>query len=369
MSNANQGRKQRLLQTCLTLLLGGLAAAGLGAAALLAVVIYLPQRLPSVGLSRPQAGLPLSGLAPARAPAQAATAAAWLISNYLPGLNDGAAQSTRVLGVATQAEQAQVTATATPSPTRTRTPFQPQTWTATPTPTPTPTETPTPTPTATSTSTPTPTPTETAVPTATLTAVPTNTLAPAPTGSLPEEASIQGVAGYAQALPLSCESRSAVDWARFFGKEIDELDFQYKLPFTQNPNTGFVGDPRAERGMIPPNAYGVHARPVAKLLRAYNVPAHAYQGMSWEALRAEIAAGRPVIAWVIGDVWTGYRSRVYTAPDGEKVTVAAFEHTVIVTGYSPSSVTVVDGNLRLSVPLEQFLGSWKTLGNMAIGIE
>ncbi len=251
----------------------------------------------------------------------------------------------------------------TARPTTTRTPFQPAENTPTPTPTFTPTPTATPTATATPTQTPTATPTQT--PTPTETPPPPS---PTPENLLPESAQVQGVIGYAQSLPLSCESRSAVDWARFFGVNIGELDFQYALPYTANPNTGFVGDPRHERGLIPPNSYGVHGPPVAALLRAYGLNAHSYSGLGFADLQKEIAAGRPVIAWVIGNVWAGY-GRSYTAPDGETVTVAPFEHTVIVTGYGPDSVTVVDGNLVYSTTTEQFLRSWEVLGFMAIIIE
>jgi uncharacterized protein YvpB len=239
----------------------------------------------------------------------------------------------------------------------TRTPFQPVTYT--PTRTITPTSTATPTPTATSTTTPTATPTPTFTPTST--PVPATAT---PSDGLPSETYISGVVGYSQALPLTCEARSAVDWARFFGISIRELDFQYALPVTDNPNTGFVGDPRNGRGQVPPASYGVYPPPVAALLRSYGVPAQSYAGYDWQDIRREIAAGRPVIAWVIGNVWSGYSGQVYTASDGETVVVAPYEHTVIVIGYSPNSVTVVDNELVYTVPLARFLDSWGVLGNL-----
>lgn len=238
-----------------------------------------------------------------------------------------------------------------------RTPFLPVTNTSTPTRTHTPTQTPTPTLEPTTTSTPTKTPTATLPP-------PT----PTPSDGLPDSAEISGVYGYAQSLPLSCESRSAVDWARYFDVEIGELDFQFGLPTSDNPNTGFVGSPRSTRGQIPPNPYGVHAAPVAALLRAYGLNAQSYSGLSFTDLRREIAAGEPVIVWVIGNVWDGY-GQSYTASDGETVTVAANEHTVILIGYNMDTVMVVDGALGYSTTLERFLASWGILGNMAVIME
>lgn len=243
--------------------------------------------------------------------------------------------------------------------TLTRTPFQPAPNTRTPTSTPT--STPTPTATATATATPTATPTQTSTSTSTP-VPPTET----PSDGLPAEAAVYGVYGYPQALPLSCEARSAVDWAGFFGVSIHELDFQSGLPVSDNPNTGFVGSPRGERGRLPPASYGVHAPPVADLLRTYGVNAQSITGFEWKEVRREIAAGRPVIAWVIGNVWTGYNGQSYTAADGETVTVVPYEHTVIVTGYTPSLVTVVDNDLVYSVSVERFLSSWSVLGNMVV---
>jgi uncharacterized protein YvpB len=238
---------------------------------------------------------------------------------------------------------------------------------------------PSPTPFQPKTNTPQPTHTLTLSPTASLTSTPTITFTPPPTNTLvppsetpsdriPESAAINGVTGYNQTLPLSCESRSAVDWARFFNSDITELDFQYGLPFTDNPNTGFVGDPRQDLGRIPPNDYGVHAAPIAAHLRAYGLNAQSYTGFTFDDLRGEISAGQPVIVWVIGHVWRG-SGVMYSAPDGEVLTVSPYEHTVIVTGYTPDSVIVVDGELIYSVEMGRFLDSWSVLGNMVVVME
>lgn len=238
--------------------------------------------------------------------------------------------------------------TATPS----RTPFRPATYTPTPTNTPTPTRTPTPTatPTQTPTSTPTSTPTQPPPPTA---------------PPIPDEASTAKLTGHAQTLGLSCESRSASDWAAFFGVSIPELEFLGGLPKSDNPEVGFVGNPAGTAGAIPPGPYGVHAAPVGRLLRAYGLPAEDKRGMSFDALRREIAQGQPVIVWVIGGVQNGYGVD-YTASDGQTMKVAAYEHTVIVVGYTQSTVTVVDNWLQYSVSVSQFQASWGVLGNQAV---
>ena len=164
---------------------------------------------------------------------------------------------------------------------------------------------------------------------------------------------------------MSCESRSAVDWAHFFGVNIGELEFLGGLPVSDNPEIGFVGNPAGIAGSIPPGPYGVHAAPVGRLLRAYGLPADDKRGFSFDELRAEIAQGQPVIVWVIGDVQAGYGVD-YTASDGQTMKVAAYEHTVIVVGYTATTVTVVNNYLQYSVSKERFLNSWSVLGNQAV---
>ena len=231
------------------------------------------------------------------------------------------------------------TATATPTPTHTATPVTPS-----PTSTRTPTVTPTPI-----------TPLYT----------PVSFNSPA---TLPVEASISGIVGHRQSLPLSCEARTAVDWAAFFGVEINERQFQRQLPRSDNPDKGFVGDANGDWGQIPPKSYGVHAAPVAGLLREYGLDAVARYGMSWDDLLKEIAAGRPVIVWVIGHVDPG-PGFTYIDHDGQQVIVAPYEHTVMVIGYKTipeNTVTILDRTRIYERSWEKFMRSWSVLGYMAI---
>lgn len=242
----------------------------------------------------------------------------------------------------------------------TASPFQPlPTNTITPTPTVTATPTHTATPTATTTA------TETEVPTATNTQIPTKT--PRPTQPvIPYDSVILGnISGQPQSYPLSCESRSAVDWARYFGAHISETDFLNNLPSSDDPNRGFVGNVNDFGGQIPPNSYGVHAEPVAALLRDYGVPATAVTSMSADAIRNEIDSGHPIIAWVIVGTIPGY-GEYYTTRDGNSVLVARNEHTVIVFGYDPTGVTILDGGMVYWRSWDVFMASFGALNNMAV---
>ena len=185
--------------------------------------------------------------------------------------------------------------------------------------------------------------------------------------SIPAKAYIRGVIGHAQRFSLSCESRSAVDWAAFWGVSIGEAKFLKKLPRSDNPDLGFVGNPNDIWGSIPPYSYGVHAEPVAALLRSYGLQAEPRKGLDWDDLRSEIAAGHPAIVWVIGQMWPGSPRR-YIDSQGRTTKVAPFEHSMILIGYSPSTVNVVDAysGLEQVYPLQAFLTSWSSLGNMAV---
>lgn len=192
-------------------------------------------------------------------------------------------------------------------------------------------------------------------------------VAPAPASDppLPVEARITSIGGRKQQYALSCEARSAADWAAFFGFSVDEDEFLHRLPASDNPDFGFVGDVNGQWGQTPPNAYGVHAGPVAFLLRRYGMNAHAYKGLTWDHLRAQVAAGRPVIVWVVGHVERG-KAVEYAAADGRTTIVARYEHTVIVIGYTADTVTILDGSKIYTRPLSTFLDSWAVLGHMAI---
>jgi len=216
---------------------------------------------------------------------------------------------------------------------------------------------------------PTPQPSATLRPSSTTvpspTPIPSFTKAPTAT-PIPESFYIHGVTSFRQSYAISCESRTAVDWADFFGVQIFESDFQFGLPLSDNPDKGFVGDVHDPWGQVPPFSYGVHAAPVATLLKeAYGLPAQAAKNFSLENLKHEIASGQPVIAWVIGNMVGGVPSE-YTDKEGNKVIVAAYEHTVIVTGYGKDHIRYLNNSKFYQVPVETFMNSWVVLGNMVV---
>ena len=194
---------------------------------------------------------------------------------------------------------------------------------------------------------------------------PSRTPTSAATPTLPPQARLWNVVGFPQALPLSCEAHIAVVLASHYGVVINEIEFFKRLPVSDNPEAGFVGDVYGSWGQIPPDAYGIHAEPVAALMRQYNVPATAWKGLTLDDLRSEIAAGRPVGIWVTGHTAPGEPIE-YITPNGDKVIVARYEHTVVVIGYTHDSFLILDGADTYYRSIEQFTKSWSVLGNMAI---
>ena len=201
-------------------------------------------------------------------------------------------------------------------------------------------------------------PSATAFPTQTQT---DTTLAP----ELPATFYITDITGHKQYFGIGCEASAAVDWAHYFGLTIDEKEFQSELPVSDNPDVGFVGDVNGSWGNIPPYDYGVHAAPVAELLREYGLKAQGEKGFTLDQLRASIAQGKPVIAWVVGNVTFGTPVE-YTDSEGRIVIVAAYEHVVIVTGYGTQSIRYLNNGETYEVSNTLFLDSWGTLGNMAV---
>ena len=187
---------------------------------------------------------------------------------------------------------------------------------------------------------------------------------------IPEEAFIDGFIGYAQQHTLTCEARSAADLAGFWGITITEDQMFDKFPKSENPEEGFVGNPDDYWGNIPPYSYGVHATPVAKALRKLGLSAKKGRNLEWDTLRSEIAAGHPVIVWIVGQMWAG-EPVLYTSADGSQTLTARFEHTMVLTGYTASQVQVLDSysGYSLTYSLASFLQSWKVLGNQAVIVQ
>jgi uncharacterized protein YvpB len=190
-----------------------------------------------------------------------------------------------------------------------------------------------------------------------------------PGSEFPESHYIWNILGHHQYFPIGCEASAADDWAKYFGVEINEFAFQVRLPISDNPELGFVGDVNGPWGQVPPYAYGVHAGPVADLLRDYyGMKAVAKKGFTTSELKQQIADEKPVIAWVVANC-TWSEPFEYTDKAGNKVIAAPYEHVVIVTGYNEKTIRYMNNGKFFDIPTEYFERSWSVLGNMVIYLD
>jgi uncharacterized protein YvpB len=187
---------------------------------------------------------------------------------------------------------------------------------------------------------------------------------------LPPSAFVEGLIGHPQEHNLSCESRSATDLAAFWGLAFAEDDFFRRLPKSDNPHRGFLGDVDLPAGSMPPLGYGVYAGPIAANLRSFGFDARAEHEWSLEALQGELAAGLPVIIWATYDMQLP-DSMTWTSSDGETSVVVKWQHTFVAVGYDESGVYLVDAydGVTKFFSYDAFVPAWDQLGRMAVVME
>jgi uncharacterized protein YvpB len=175
------------------------------------------------------------------------------------------------------------------------------------------------------------------------------------------------LSGNAQSRRLTCESRSGADLLAAHGIAATERDVFERLPRSDNPDLGFVGDPDGEPHGLPPDPYGVHAEPMAAALRSLGLDARAEHGRDIEWLKSETREGRPVIAWVTGS-YSLARPVTLTDRTGRSFVAVRGEHTVLVIEVRGSDVVVVDpgSGRRAEVDAPDFVASWALLGHSAV---
>ncbi len=188
-------------------------------------------------------------------------------------------------------------------------------------------------------------------------------------GEIPETHYIWNILGHRQFFSIGCEASAADDWAKYFGVEVNEFAFQVRMPISDNPDVGFVGDVNGPWGQVPPYAYGVHAGPVAQVLSEYyDMNAVGMKGFTTRELKEQIAANKPVIAWVVANC-TWSEPYEYTDKAGNKIITAPFEHVVIVTGYNETSFRYMNNGKFFDIPTEYFERTWSVLGNMVVYLD
>ena len=145
------------------------------------------------------------------------------------------------------------------------------------------------------------------------------------------------VARQQQSHNLSCESSAASMVAQYHGVQLSEEEVLASLPASSNPHLGFRGNVDGPTGGTVD--YGVYAEPILDILNARGLQARTVvDGM--EGIKAAIARGNPVIAWVTYNCEPS--TPTTTVIDGQKVTLVPNQHVVVVTGFNAEGVWAND---------------------------
>jgi uncharacterized protein YvpB len=125
--------------------------------------------------------------------------------------------------------------------------------------------------------------------------------------------------------------------ANYHGLGLSEADVLAVLPLDDNPHLGFRGDVDGPTGGI--EDYGVYSGPILEVLRDHGLRAWSIED-GLRGIKAALARGNPVIAWVTYDCYPSTPTTVTI--QGEQVTLVPWQHVVVVTGYNHEGVWAND---------------------------
>jgi uncharacterized protein YvpB len=168
-----------------------------------------------------------------------------------------------------------------------------------------------------------------------------------------------------QAWALSCEYAATSAATAVYGTVVTQWRLRTDIGTDPNPHKGFRGDINGAWGGT--RDYGVYAEPIAAVLRQYGF-AHSYVFYGGaDNLRAEIAAGHPVVAWVTG-TWKPSSRQTLRDAAGDRYSLIPDEHAVTVYGYDGDGVWVMDPAEpdKYRVSWDRFLTAWDQLDGMAL---
>ncbi|MDQ6695451.1 MAG: C39 family peptidase [Chloroflexota bacterium] len=181
-----------------------------------------------------------------------------------------------------------------------------------------------------------------------------------------DEAVIAGFPSVSQWYSLDCEYAAAAAVTLYWGNVVSQRDFVREVPSSPDPHLGFRGDIDGPVGGM--DDYGVYAEALIPVLEAHGYNAVAFYG-GVSRLKANVAAGNPVVVWIT----TGKnieRSVLHESYNGDKFKLVPGEHSVVVYGYDPDGVRLMDvGNGSFYyTDWTSFLRRWSYFDQMALVI-
>jgi uncharacterized protein YvpB len=184
---------------------------------------------------------------------------------------------------------------------------------------------------------------------------------------------------YRQTRNLNCETAALQMGLAYYGHYYSQDGlFAYENPDLRSaqwingvlhwgdPYTNFVGNVNGSETNL--TGYGVYYPVILSIARSHGVPnAYGGEGFSPATIYAELAAGHPVQIWMEAQ-WSRPAVRTWIAWDGRSIRYSLAEHSVILTGVSPTMVRVNDDQFgsQYWVSKWTFENSWRDFNNMAV---
>ena len=186
---------------------------------------------------------------------------------------------------------------------------------------------------------------------------------------------------YRQTRNLNCETAALQMGLAYYGHYYSQdALFAYENPDLRSPvigpnrtvirwgdpYTNFVGNVNGSETAL--TGYGVYYPVILSIARSHGVPnAYGGEGFSPATIYAELAARHPVQIWMEAR-WSRPAVRTWTAWDGRVIRYSLAEHSVILSGVSPTMVRVNDDQFGTQywVSKATFETSWRDFNNMAV---
>jgi uncharacterized protein YvpB len=153
--------------------------------------------------------------------------------------------------------------------------------------------------------------------------------------------------------------------AQYHGVQLGEEEILALLPRSSNPHLGFRGNVDGPTGGT--IDYGVYAGPILDILNSRGLGAELVNG-GLEGIKAAIARGNPVIAWVTYNCLPSTSTTV--AIDGQDVVLVPNQHAVVVTGFNNEGVWANDpwDGQEDFYTIADFTRAMRYFGDMAIEV-
>ena len=184
--------------------------------------------------------------------------------------------------------------------------------------------------------------------------------------ALPSRAIIAHFPAVREIYNLSCEYAAASAITQFYGRRVTQGTFIREVPQAENPHLGFRGEIDAKWGGIA--NYGIYAEPLVPVLERHGYEAEVFYA-SPTRLKAEIAAGHPVVVWMTGAARAG--ARIYKLDSTNMLYyLVPYEHAVVVYGYDSARVYTMDvGDGKFwGYGWAKFMRTWDLFNDMALAI-